>query len=83
MIDDGLGSGPSSIEWSSDSLTWSTLREDGLILWVDWSNTELFVRVTDGANLQSVLSLEIAVPLMNQWMSIRQTTKILFPKGVA
>ena len=62
MIDDGLGSGPSSIEWSSDNLTWSTLREDGLILWVDWNNTELFVRVTDGANLQSVLSLEIEVP---------------------
>ena len=62
MIDDGLGSGPSSIEWSSDNLTWSTLREDGLILWVDWNNTQLFVRVTDGANLQSVLSLEIEVP---------------------
>ena len=30
--------------------------------WVDWNNTELFVRVTDGANLQSVLSFAIEVP---------------------
>ena len=63
MIDDGLGSGPSSIEWSSDNLTWSILREDGLILWDDWNNTELFVRVTDGANLLTISHLSIEVPL--------------------
>ena len=61
-IDDGFGSGPSSIEWSDDNLTWNTHREDGLILWWDWNNTELFVRVTDGANLQTVLQFQIDAP---------------------
>ncbi len=61
-IDDGLGSGPSSIEWSDDNLTWNTHSEDGLILWRDWNNTELFVRVTDGANLQTFLQFQIEVP---------------------
>ena len=63
MIDDGLGSGPSIIEWSSDNLTWNSFREDGLILWNDWNNTELFVRVTDGANLHTVSLLQITPPL--------------------
>jgi len=62
VVDDGLGSGPSNIEWSNDNLTWNTLREDGLILWDDWNNTELFVRVTDGANLQTFSHLNIEVP---------------------
>ncbi|MED5486183.1 MAG: CARDB domain-containing protein, partial [Candidatus Thermoplasmatota archaeon] len=62
-IDDGSGSGPAIIEWSTDNLTWNSLREDGLILWPDWNNTELIVRVTDGANLDTVSVLEITVPL--------------------
>ncbi|MBN16557.1 MAG: hypothetical protein CMB37_00135 [Euryarchaeota archaeon] len=62
-IDDGSGSGPEIIEWSTDNLTWNSLREDGLILWPDWNNTELIVRVTDGANLDTVSVLEITVPL--------------------
>ncbi|MBI31883.1 MAG: hypothetical protein CMB72_04790 [Euryarchaeota archaeon] len=61
-IDDGLGSGPSSIEWSYDNLTWNAFREDGVILWWDWNNTELFVRVTDGVNLQTVLRIQIDAP---------------------
>ena len=61
-IDDGLGSGPSNIEWSVDNLTWNSLNEDGLILWWDWNNTELFVRVTDGVNLQTVLQIQIDAP---------------------
>ena len=61
-IDDGLGSGPSNIEWSVDNLTWNTLNEDGLILWWDWNNTELFVRVKDGVNLQTVLQIQIEEP---------------------
>ncbi len=63
MVDDGLGSGPSVIEWSNDNSTWYSLREDGLILWNDWNNTELFVRVTDGANLHTIGYLSIDVPL--------------------
>jgi len=43
-------------------VTWNTHREDGLILWWDWNNTELFVRVTDGANLQTVLKFQIEAP---------------------
>ena len=62
MVDDGQGSGPSVIEWSSDNLTWNLFREDGLILWADWNNTELYVRVTDGANLNTISLLEIETP---------------------
>ena len=61
-IDDGLGSGPSSIEWSYDNLTWNAFREDGVILWWDWNNSELFVRVTDGVNLQTILQIQIDAP---------------------
>ncbi len=61
-IDDGKGSGPSAIEWSSDNSTWYTYREDGLILWDDWNNTDLFIRVTDGANLVTTTVLNIDIP---------------------
>lgn len=62
LIDDGLGSGPSTIEWSSDNLTWRILREDGMILWDDWNKTDLFVRVTDGGNSITISHLSIEVP---------------------
>ena len=65
VVDDGLGSGPSMIEWSSDNLTWNEFREDGLILWADWNNTELYVRVTDGANLNAISLLEIETPSLD------------------
>ena len=61
-IDDGAGSGPSTIEWSSDNTTWNEYPDDGLILWNDWNNTQLFVKVTDGANLFSISELEIEIP---------------------
>ena len=61
-IDDGDGSGPSIIEWSADNLTWSDYPVDGLILWDDWNNTHLYVRVTDGANLVTISELEIDIP---------------------
>ncbi|MEC9174164.1 MAG: fibronectin type III domain-containing protein, partial [Candidatus Thermoplasmatota archaeon] len=62
-IDDGLGSGPTNIEWSDDNLTWNILSQDGVILWWDWNNTELFIQVTDGADLQTVLQFQIEPPL--------------------
>ena len=61
-IDDGAGSGPSTIEWSSDNATWNEYPDDGLILWNDWNNTHLFVKVTDGANLFVISELEIEIP---------------------
>ena len=61
-IDDGDGSGPSMIEWSADNSTWSDYPVDGLILWDDWNNTHLYVRVTDGANLVTISELEIDIP---------------------
>ncbi len=61
-IDDGDGSGPSLIEWSADNSTWSGYPEDGLILWDDWNNTHLYIRVTDGANLVAISELEIDIP---------------------
>ena len=61
-IDDGDGSGPSVIEWSADNSTWSDYPEDGLILWGDWNNTHLYIRVTDGANLVIISELEIDMP---------------------
>tara|TARA_Y100001968_G_scaffold303373_1_gene317487 strand:- start:2508 stop:3287 length:780 start_codon:yes stop_codon:yes gene_type:complete len=71
-IDDGEGSGPSIIEWSNDNLTWNTYREDGLILWDDWNNTDLFIRVTDGANLATISVLNIDIPL-NQSAGIEES----------
>ncbi len=62
-IDDGLGSGPTNIEWSDDNLTWNILSQDGVILWWDWNNTELFIQVTDGADLHTVLQFQIEPPL--------------------
>ena len=50
------------IEWSVDNATWSDYPEEGLILWDDWNNTHLYVRVTDGANLLTVSELEIEIP---------------------
>jgi len=61
-IDDGDGSGPAIIEWSTDNSTWSDYPEEGLILWGDWNNTHLYVRVTDGANLMTISELEIDIP---------------------
>jgi len=61
-IDDGEGSGPAIIEWSTDNSTWSDYPEEGLILWNDWNNTRLYVRVTDGANLMTISELEIDIP---------------------
>jgi len=62
-VDDGAGSGPSTIEWSSDNATWNEYPDDGLILWNDWNNTHLFVKVTDGANLFAISELEIEIPV--------------------
>ena len=62
-IDDGEGSGPAAIEWSTDNSTWFDYPEEGLILWEDWNNTHLYVRVTDGANLMTISELEIQIPL--------------------
>ena len=61
-IDDGEGSGPSMIEWSVNNSTWYDYPVDGLILWDDWNNTHLYVRVTDGANLVTISELEIDIP---------------------
>jgi hypothetical protein len=61
-IDDGEGSGPLMIEWSTDNSTWSDYPEEGLILWDDWNNTHLYVRVTDGANLMTISELDIDIP---------------------
>ena len=62
-IDDGGGSGPSTIVWSNDNFTWNEYPDDGLILWEDWNNTKLYVKVTDGANLFAISQLEIEVPI--------------------
>ncbi|MEE2747025.1 MAG: CARDB domain-containing protein [Candidatus Thermoplasmatota archaeon] len=61
-IDDGDGSGPSIIQWSADNSTWNDFPADGLILWDDWNNTNLFVQVTDGAGLITLSELAIEIP---------------------
>ena len=61
-IDDGEGSGPSAIEWSSDNFSWVSYPDGGLILWDDWNNTNLYIRITDGAELYTISSLEIDIP---------------------
>ena len=50
------------IEWSADNSTWSYYPKDDLILWGDWNNTHLYIRVTDGANLVIISELEIEIP---------------------
>ncbi|MCH2636888.1 MAG: hypothetical protein MKZ56_00745 [Candidatus Thalassarchaeum sp.] len=61
-IDDGDGSGPSFIQWSTDNSTWNDYPEDGLILWDDWNNTNFYVQVTDGAGLMTHSELAIEIP---------------------
>ena len=45
-------------------MTWNILSQDGVILWWDWNDTELFIQVTDGADLHTVLQFQVEAPLM-------------------
>jgi len=61
-IDDGSGSGPSVVEWSSDNQSWSEFPDDGFILWPDWTVLDFHVLVTDGAGNTVHEHLAITVP---------------------
>ncbi len=61
-IDDGEGSGPAKIEWSTDNSTWTIYPEGGVLLWDDWNNTHLYIQVTDGANLMTISEHAIDIP---------------------
>lgn len=61
-IDDGAGSGPSSIEWSTDNASWAVYPEDGIITWTNWSVLDFHLRVTDGAGITVHQNLTIVPP---------------------
>jgi subtilase family serine protease len=62
IVDDGEGSGPTLIEWSSDNSTWSELAENGVMNWTSWDDLDLFIRVTDGAENKVTTNLTIIPP---------------------
>jgi len=64
-IDDGDGSGPSAIEWSDDNSSWSEYPNDGIIVWNDWNNTDLYIRVIDGANLITIAEYGFDIPVLD------------------
>jgi hypothetical protein len=61
-IDDGPGSGPSAVEWSTDNQSWSDFPDDGILLWADWTVLDLHVLVTDGAGNTVHEHLAITAP---------------------
>ena len=62
QLNDGDGSGISSIEWAWDNLSWQEYPSNGAIIWSNWSDVDLFVRVTDNVGLQSISNLTIEPP---------------------
>ena len=62
VVDDGEGSGIGSIEWAFDNHTWMEFPQSGAIIWSDWDDLDLYVRVTDGAGANTTVHLNITAP---------------------
>lgn len=62
VVDDGEGSGIGSIEWSFDNHTWIDFPPSGAIIWSDWDDLDLYVRVTDGTGSNTTAHLDIVPP---------------------
>lgn len=62
QLNDGEGSGISIIEWSWDNASWQTYPSNGAIIWSNWSDVDLYVRVTDNVGLHSISNLTINPP---------------------
>ena len=63
QLNDGDGSGISSIEWAWDNLSWQEYPSNGAIIWSNWSDVDLYVRVTDNVGLQTISNLTIEPPV--------------------
>ena len=61
-IDDGEGSGPALIEWSTDNSSWSEVPENGILDWNSWDDLDLLIRVTDGGGNEAFANLTVAPP---------------------
>ena len=62
VVDDGEGSGIGSIQWSFDNHTWIDFPPSGAIIWSDWDDLDLYVRVTDGTGSNTTAHLDIVAP---------------------
>jgi subtilase family serine protease len=62
VVDDGEGSGIGSIQWSFDNHTWIDFPPSGAIIWSDWDDLDLYVRVTDGTGSNTTAHLDIVPP---------------------
>ena len=63
QLNDGGGSGISVIEWSWDNLSWQEYPDNGAIIWSNWSDVDLYVKVTDNVGLETISNLTINPPL--------------------
>ncbi|MCS5527288.1 MAG: hypothetical protein NZ774_05440, partial [Candidatus Poseidoniales archaeon] len=63
QLNDGEGSGISVIEWSWDNLSWQEYPDNGAIIWSNWSDVDLYVKVTDNVGLETISNLTINPPL--------------------
>ena len=63
QLNDGEGSGISTIEWSWDNMSWQEYPDSGAIIWSNWSDVDLYVRVTDNVGLQTISNLTIEPPV--------------------
>jgi hypothetical protein len=63
QLNDGEGSGISVIEWSWDNLSWQEYPAHGAIIWSNWSDVDLYVKVTDNVGLETISNLTINPPL--------------------
>jgi hypothetical protein len=62
QLNDGEGSGISVIEWSWDNLSWQEYPDNGAIIWSNWSDVDLYVKVTDNVGLETISNLTINPP---------------------
>ncbi|MBS71595.1 MAG: hypothetical protein CMO20_01395 [Thermoplasmata archaeon] len=62
QLSDGEGSGISSIEWSWDNNTWQDMPAGNAIIWSNWSDLDLYVKVTDNVGSVTYENLTIDPP---------------------
>ena len=61
-VNDGSGSGVEEILWSWDNQTWMDMPANGAIIWSNWSDTDLYVKVVDKVGMENIQNLTIAAP---------------------
>jgi subtilase family serine protease len=64
-IDDGEGSGPMMVMWSTDNSTWQEFPTSGILEWQDWSQNNLFLKVTDWAGNSAFSNITFDDPTVN------------------